>query len=81
MILSVDYEFEPEGSILIYSGGAKQDDGGSWVPQVFQVGPQRYQCGAAPQNECGRVVVHRTQLSDLSEAKIIANDIARLAAT
>ena len=81
MILSIDYECKPLGSVLIYSGGPKQDEGGSWVPQVFQVGPQKFQCGAAPQHDGGRAVVHRTQFTDLSEAKFIAEDIARLAAT
>ena len=81
MMLSMDYEFKPVGSVLIYSGGPKQDDGGSWVPQVFQVGPQKFQCGAAPQHDGGRAVVHRAQITSLSEAKFIADEIARLAAT
>ena len=81
MMLSMDYEFKPVGSVLIYSGGPKQDDGGSWVPQVFQVGPRKFQCGAAPQHDGGRAVVHRVQISSLSEAKLIADEIARLAAT
>ena len=81
MTLSMDYELKPVGSVLIYSGGPKQDDGGSWVPQVFQVGPKKYQCGAAPRNDGGRAVVHRAQFTNLSEAKFIADEIARLAAT
>lgn len=81
MILSMDYEFKPVDSVLVYSGGPKQDDGGSWVPQVFQVGPQKFQCGAAPLHNRGRAVVHRTQFSNLNEARFIADEIARLAAT
>ena len=81
MMLSMDYEFKPAGSVLIYSGGPKQYDGGSWVPQVFQVGPQKFQCGAAPQHDGGLAVVHRAQITSLSEAKFIADEIARLAAT
>lgn len=81
MTLNMDYEFKPAGSVLIYTGGPKQDDGGSWIPQVFQVGPQKFQCGAAPLHDGGRTVVHRAQITSLSEAKSIADEIARIAAT
>jgi hypothetical protein len=81
MLLNMDYECKPLGSVLVHSGGAKQDDGGSWVPLVFQVGPQKFQSGTAPQQEGGRAVVHRAQFTSLSEAKYIADEIARLAAT
>ena len=81
MILNMDYEFNPAGSVLIYTGGLKQDDGGSWVPQVFQVGPQKSQCGAAPQHDGGRTVFHRAQITSLRAAKPIADKIARISAT
>jgi hypothetical protein len=47
----------------------------------LSVGPQKFQSGTAPQQEGGRAVVHRAQFTSLSEAKYIADEIARLAAT
>ena len=81
MPLNMDYEFKPLGSVLVHSGGPKQDDGGSWVPLVFQVGPQKFQSGTIRHQGGGRPVVHRAQFTSLSEAKYIAEEIARLAAT
>ena len=51
------------------------------MPQVFLVGPQKFQSGATPKHDGGQAVVHRAQITSLSEAKSIADEIARLAAT
>ena len=80
MLLSIDYEYRPVDSVLVHTGGPKQDDGGAWVPLVYQVGPQKFQSGTKRQHEQGRPVVHKAQLASLSEAKYIADAIARLAA-
>lgn len=80
MELTMDYEFLPAGAVLIHSGDIKQDDGGAWVPVVYQVGPARYQCGVIPPEEKNSAVLHRAVLTDLKLALHVADALARLAA-
>ena len=79
MILSIDYECEPTGAVLVHSGGVKQDDGGPWVPVVFQIGADGFQSGVAPNQKDGKTVVHKAKFTSLSEAKYIADELARIA--
>jgi hypothetical protein len=81
MFISIDYEFRPPGSVLVHTGSGKQDDGGSWVPVVYQVGRRKFQSGATPGSKGQRTVLHRAQFETLSEAKYAADVLARLAAT
>jgi hypothetical protein len=79
MYFTMDYESKPDGSVLVHSGATKQDDGGSWVPLVFQIGANRFRIGVAPEREEERIVVHRALFTSLDEAKYLADELARLA--
>ena len=79
MILSNDYECEPTGAVMVYSGGVQQDDGGPCVPVVYQIGADGFQCGVAPNQKDGKAVVHKAKFTSLSEAKYIADELARIA--
>jgi hypothetical protein len=79
MILNMDFECEPTGAVLVHSGGVKEDDGGAWVPVVYQIGADGFQSGVAPNLKGGKTVVHKAKFASLSEAKYIADEFARLA--
>ena len=54
MDLTIEYEYKPEGALLVHSGGIKEDEGGAWRPLVFQIGPGKYQSGVI---RCGSVPI------------------------
>mgnify|MGYP001554021953 FL=1 len=45
MDLTIEYEYKPDGALLVHSGGIKEDEGGAWRRLVFQIGPGKYQSG------------------------------------
>lgn len=80
MELTIEYETQPAGAVLVHSGRPKEDDGGAWRPLVFQIGAGRYQSGVIHAQKGSRPVVHRAILDDLSFARRVADELARLAA-
>ncbi|MCF6232083.1 MAG: hypothetical protein L3J36_03110 [Rhodobacteraceae bacterium] len=75
-----NYELAPARARLVQVGEQKVDDGGRWVPAVFQIGPDQYQGGAVPLQRGCQAVVHKVVWDDLGFARKIADATARLAA-
>ncbi|XHY17354.1 hypothetical protein SuNHUV7_21480 (plasmid) [Pseudoseohaeicola sp. NH-UV-7] len=80
MDLTIEYEYKPEGALLVHSGGLKEDEGGAWRPLVFQIGPGKYQSGVIRKVKGAKPVLHRAILDDLGFARHVAEELARLAA-
>ena len=80
MDLTIEYEYKPDGALLVHSGGIKEDEGGAWRPLVFQIGPGKYQSGVIQKVKGAKPVLHRAVLDDLSFARHVAEELARLAA-
>lgn len=75
-----NYDLAPAGARLVHVGEQKVDDGGRWVPAVFQIGPKQYQGGAVPLQRGCKAIVHVVVLVELGTARRIADATARLAA-
>jgi hypothetical protein len=80
MELTMEYEFQPQGAVLVHTGEVKQDEGGSWRPVVFQHGPSRYQCGVVQDKTGSKAILHRAVLDEFEFARQVAEELARIAA-
>ena len=80
MDLTIEYEYKPDGALLVHSGGIKEDEGGAWRPLVFHIGPGKYLSGVVQKAKGATPVLERAVLDDLSFSRPAAEELACLAA-